>query len=128
MKTFQGSPEANKLLYSMNKQIQDLLRWLPTIEVLCNKALKERHWARIKAVTGAENIDSDEITLRTILDLDISAVMSELVEISEKAKKQDRLEDMLNSMEKEWESLAFDLTKFRETSITIFSGAKIEEL
>ena len=55
-------------------------------------------------------------------------VLPKLAEISENAKKESRLEEMLKSMKKEWESMHFEITTFRDTHIPILSGNKVEEM
>lgn len=45
--------------------------------------------------------------------------MENVAEISDKAKKQSRLEDMLIAMENEWKIKQFELSKFGETGILI---------
>jgi hypothetical protein len=51
-----------------------------------------------------------------------------LAEISEKAKKENRLEKMLDKMENEWKDLRFELTTFRDTGIPILQGQNVEEI
>jgi hypothetical protein len=48
--------------------------------------------------------------------------MEDIAEISDKAKKQNRIEDMLTSMEKDWNEQLFEVIKFRESGIPILSG------
>lgn len=48
--------------------------------------------------------------------------MDQLAEISEKAKKENRLEKMLDKMESDWVDLRFELTTFRDTGIPILQG------
>lgn len=55
-------------------------------------------------------------------------VLPKLAEISENAKKESRLEEMLKSMKRDWESIHFDITTFRDTKIPILSGSKVEEM
>ena len=55
-------------------------------------------------------------------------VLPKLAEISENAKKESRLEDMLKSMKHEWENMFFEITTFRDTKIPILSGNKVEEM
>jgi hypothetical protein len=45
--------------------------------------LKENHWAKIKQITGAENVDLKKINLNGIVTLDITHTVSELMEINE---------------------------------------------
>ena len=52
----------------------------------------------------------------------IKDYLDQLAEISEKAKKENRLEKMLDKMEGEWKDLRFELTTFRDTGIPILQG------
>lgn len=49
----------------------------------------------------------------------VKEYLDQLAEISEKAKKENRLEKMLEKMESEWVDLRFELTTFRDTGIPI---------
>ena len=100
------------------------------MDALCNRALQPRHWSKIKEVSGisADDINFENATLWQVLDQKISEVLPKLAEISENAKKESRLEEMLRSMKREWESLHFEITTFRDTQIPILAGAKVEEM
>jgi dynein heavy chain len=54
--------------------------------------------------------------------------LDQLADISEKAKKENRLEKMLDKMEGEWKDLRFELTTFRESGIPILQGQNVEEI
>lgn len=81
----------------MQREIKELESWRPTVEALCNRALQPRHWSKIKEVSGvsAEEVNFESATLWQVLDLKISDVLSKIAEISENAKKENRLEEML---------------------------------
>lgn len=51
-----------------------------------------------------------------------------LKENIDKAKKQDRLENMLSSMKQDWQNVNFELLKFKDTDISILQGANIETM
>lgn len=51
-----------------------------------------------------------------------------MAEISEKAKKENRLEKMLDKMETEWKDLRLELTTFRDSEILILQGSNVEEI
>lgn len=72
-------------------------------------------------------MDPSTTKLYTIVNLDIMEHLTELQDISEKAKKQDRLEEMLKSMERDWHGQEFEITMFRDTHIPILAGSKVEE-
>ena len=111
-KIFGETSSVQKILNAMQREITELTQWLPRTETLCNKALKGRHWSKIKEITGmsSSELNFQTATLREVLNLDVSDVLEELAEISEKAKKQSRLEEMLKSMHKDWEDVRFDIT------------------
>jgi dynein heavy chain, axonemal len=51
-----------------------------------------------------------------------------ITEISENASKEFKLENMLDKIEKEWESLRFVLVPWKNRGVRIFQGAAIEEI
>lgn len=102
----------------MGQEIADLNEWLPTIEVLCNPSLKQRHWVEIQRICNA-TFNHKQTSLNEIKYFNIKEHLDVLAEISEKAKKENRLEKMLDKMENEWKDLRFELTQFRDTGIPI---------
>ena len=129
-KDFGSAPGVTNILRSLQREIQELDAWRPTVDALCNRALQPRHWSKIKEVSGmsAEEVNFETATLWQVLDLKVSDVLPKLAEISENAKKESRLEEMLRSMKREWEDMRFEITEFRETQIPILSGNKVEEM
>jgi dynein heavy chain len=112
----------------MSKEITDLTKWQPTIEILANQSLKERHWDDIKKLTDSQ-FNHRTLSLNLWFKLAIPPQSLENVaEISDKAKKQSRLEDMLISMENEWKTKEFELTKFGDAQIPILQGSIVEEM
>jgi len=95
--------------------------------VLCNPALKPRHWQEIQIVSNS-TFNYKEISLNEIKYFNIKEYLDQLAEISEKAKKENRLEKMLDKMETEWRDLRFELTTFRDTGIPILQGNNVEEI
>ena len=77
---------------------------------------------------SADEVNFETATLWQVLDLKVSDVLPKLAEISENAKKESRLEEMLKSMKREWEGMFFEITYFRDTQIPILAGGKIEEM
>ena len=61
-----------------------------------------------------------EITLSKVKELEIKEYLNDLADISERAKKENRLEKLLDKMESEWEDKKFELTTFRDSEILIF--------
>jgi hypothetical protein len=87
----------------MSSEITALTKWEPFIEVLSNKSLKTRHWEEIKKKMNS-HFNHKALSLQTFLKLKVKpSIFEDIVDISDKAKKQNRLEDMLMSMKNEWQ-------------------------
>ena len=54
--------------------------------------------------------------------------MDQLSEISERAKREARLEGMLTKMEQEWQTQVLELVSFREANILVLQGNNVEEI
>lgn len=106
------------MINSLSGEVSELNEWLPTIEVLCNPSLKTRHWTEIQQIAKA-NFNYQKISLSEVKYFNVKDYLDQLAEISEKAKKEARLEKMLDKMENEWVDLRFELTTFRDTGIPI---------
>ena len=53
----------------LKQKIDDFNETCPLLELMANKAMKERHWERIATVTGHEfDIESDTFSLRNIME------------------------------------------------------------
>lgn len=71
-------------------------------------------------ITNSTNIDYKEMHLSDVIKyFNIKEYLDQLAEVSEKAKKEIRLEKMLDKMENEWKDLRFELSLFRDSGISI---------
>ncbi len=98
---------AQRVLQTLSQELAELGKQLALIEVLCNKALRPRHWSVIQRVLKSA-VNLSELSLSQLALLDIPSVMDQLAEISDSAKREARLEGLLNKMEQEWEGLALE--------------------
>lgn len=77
---------------------------------------------------GSEDVNFKTATLWQVLELKVDDILPKIAEISDNAKKESRLEEMLKSMRKDWESMHFEFKTFRDTNIPILAGQHIEEM
>ena len=74
----------------LKKTIDDFNEMVPLLELMTNKAMKNRHWNRMAEVTGhVFDIEGDNFTLRNILEApllefkeDIEVLILKLSELS----------------------------------------------
>ena len=95
---------------------------MPLLEALGSKALVDRHWAMLSDRLGHDLIPDQELTLQSMLDIDIMASWDIVEkEITTIANKEHGLSEKLKTMEGEWSEL--DLlsrnTKTLEPSLSV---------
>ena len=95
--------------------------------MLCNPALRPRHWTAIQKAISSP-VGPDDLTLGQFRLLELHRHLDQLHDISEQARREARLEAMLDKMEREWDSAMLELTTFRDTDIPILFGPNVEVL
>ncbi|CAH0719658.1 unnamed protein product, partial [Brenthis ino] len=128
-----------KLLYKLGKQlfefpgakrIADMVRnkvekfkvLLPVLCAICNKGMRERHWARISALVGAEVQHGAGRSLADMVEAGVHVFAPQLQEIEQYASKEYALEKALLNMKDEWVGVKFDVLPYRDTGVGILTG------
>lgn len=95
--------------------------------MVCNAALRIHHWEEIKAIMKA-NINPGSLNLEGLKQVNVKEYLGQLTEVSERAKREARLDRMLRKMENEWEGQVLELSPYRDTGIQVLQGANVEEV
>ncbi|KAG7303048.1 hypothetical protein JYU34_013066 [Plutella xylostella] len=95
---------------------------LPVLCAICNKGMRDRHWAKISALIGTEVIHNPETTLADMVEQGVHVFATQLEEIEQYASKEYALETALNKMKEEWGPVKFDVVPYRDTGVGILSG------
>lgn len=75
--------------------------------------MRERHWAKISELVGAEVIHSEETSLADMVEQGVHVFASQLEEIEQYASKEYSLEKALNKMKEEWVGVKFEVVLYR---------------
>ncbi|XP_075973125.1 dynein heavy chain 3, axonemal [Anticarsia gemmatalis] len=128
-----------KLLYKLGKQmyeypgakrIADMVRnkvekfkvLLPVLCAICNKGMRDRHWAKISELIGTEVVHDPETTLADMVEQGVHVYAAQLEEIEQYASKEYALEKALNKMKEEWVGVKFEVMPYRDTGVGILTG------
>ncbi|XP_059059125.1 dynein axonemal heavy chain 3 [Achroia grisella] len=128
-----------KLLYKLGKQlyeypgakrIADMVRnkvekfkvLLPVLCAICNKGMRDRHWAQISELVGVEVVHGPETTLADMVEQGVHVYGAQLEEIEQYASKEYALEKSLNKMKDEWVGIKFEVVAYRDTGVGILTG------
>ncbi|CAM9110379.1 unnamed protein product, partial [Ectocarpus fasciculatus] len=115
-------PEVAACSFKLREETTEFRSHLPVIQSLASKALKHRHWEALSELLG-ENIDpQDDLTLNRLLELDAAAHIEQILEVTIAAEKEYNLEKSLNNMQKEWESIDFEVKPYKESGTFVVGG------
>lgn len=107
-----------------SKTIQELKDFRPNLilmQIMCNKALLQRHWDEMSLIVGFDMTPNAGTTLHKIADLNLGPNIDNLEIISSGAAKELALITALNKMMDEWNEIVFKTGTFKETGIVILT-------
>ncbi|XP_055593622.1 dynein axonemal heavy chain 12 [Uranotaenia lowii] len=111
-----------KLCARMIQSIKDFHLGVFIVNIMCNPALKERHWDEMSEIAGFDLTPDAGTTLRKIFNFKLDDDLDKFEIISIGANKELQLQRNLASMIKEWETIDFKLNPFKDTNLNILSG------
>lgn len=96
--------------------------YLPVLEAVCRKGLKNSHWIQISEKLGKSCNPAIYPSLQKLIDAGILNILSQLEEISITATKEYELNIQLMSAQDDWENVEFEILPYRNTNTYILSG------
>ncbi|XP_033102995.1 dynein heavy chain 12, axonemal-like isoform X1 [Anneissia japonica] len=113
---------AIKVCKIVQDQIAEFKDYIPTVSILCNPGIRQRHWDKMSSIAGFDLTPDSGTTLRKVLKKNLGSFMEEFESISAGATKEYSLERAMQKMNEEWESVSFNLTTYRDTGINILAS------
>ena len=89
---------------------------------LRREGIKERHWQQIFALIKLDLQKVEYLNFKYFLDKGIEKYKEEILEITEKAFKEFKIEEQLEDMNKNWEHIVFELTPIKSNKVLIIKG------
>ncbi|XP_049547176.1 dynein axonemal heavy chain 12 [Anopheles darlingi] len=111
-----------KLCARMAQSIRDFDRGVYVVKIMCNPALKDRHWDEMSEIAGFDLTPDAGTTLRKIINYGLDHELEKFDIISIGANKELALQQSLQTMIAEWEGITFKLNAYKDTGINILSG------
>ena len=95
---------------------------VPLIITLRNPGMRDRHWERIANEMGVDIMPIEDFTTQAVLDLNLKDRLEQVQKIGESAAKEYQIEQALDKMEKEWESMIIQIHPYRSTGTGVIKG------
>ncbi len=113
----------------LKKKIDDFNETCPLLELMANKALKERHWERIAALTKHTfDIQSENFLLSHIMDAPLLEHKDDIEDICISAVKEKDIEAKLKQVVADWSVQSLSFANFKNRGELLLKGAETSEI
>ena len=113
----------------LKKKIDDFNETCPLLELMANKAMKDRHWERIANLTGHTfDVQSDNFQLRNIMEAPLLQNKDDIEDICISAVKEKDIEAKLKQVIAEWSVQNLGFSTFKSRGELLLKGAETSEI
>ncbi|NXK51034.1 DYH8 protein, partial [Chauna torquata] len=113
----------------LKKKIDDFSESCPLLEMMTDKAMKQRHWNRIAETTGHQfDIESDSFCLRNIMEAPILQNKDDIEDICISATKEKDIEAKLCQVADSWGNQFLNFSSFKGRGELLLKGTESLEI
>lgn len=124
MKYFQknGLDKQCNIANTIKSQITTFQPQVPIIVLLRNPGMRDRHWQKISTEMNINLLPIEQFTTDQILNFDLSQNMDLVSRVSEAAAKEYQIEQALDKMNGEWDSIILQIANYKDSGTGILKG------
>jgi hypothetical protein len=123
---FQESTSSLKVVHALKVELDDFSRNTTIIRALRNSALRDHHWDQISKIIGYSLHDFSGLRLRQVMDLDLEMIQDILLNISDQATTEYKIEVSLDAFRSEMNSLEFSIEPVGSCVFITDGGSAVE--
>ncbi|XP_039290802.1 dynein heavy chain 8, axonemal [Nilaparvata lugens] len=113
----------------LKKKIDDFNETCPLLEMMANKAMKERHWKRLENLTGCVfDIESDMFTLKHVMEAPLLQYKDDVEDICISAVKERDIEVKLKQVIADWTLVDLQFSTFKTRGELLLKGTETGEV
>lgn len=119
----------NSVTLIFKEKVEDLKSTMPVVTYLRDEALKDRHREEIFEIIGMVlDLQSDDFTLQSLIDLNVKKDKDRLGEIALKANKEQELEDTLRKIQDQWKRCSVEVKPHKDAYFIIGANEELMTL
>uniref|UniRef100_A0A8C0Z8U1 Dynein axonemal heavy chain 8 n=1 Tax=Cyanistes caeruleus TaxID=156563 RepID=A0A8C0Z8U1_CYACU len=113
----------------LKKRIEDFIECCSLLEMMSDKAMKQRHWDRISETTGhLFDVESETFCLRNIMEAPILKNKEDIEDICISAMKEKDIEAKLSQVAETWGAQSLSFAQFKSRGELLLKGIESAEI
>lgn len=113
----------------LKKKIDDFNETCPLLELMANKAMKERHWKRIAKLTNYNfDVESPTFTLKNVMEAPLLQFKDDVEDICISAVKEKDIEAKLKQVVADWAIVELSFSSFKARGELLLKGTETGEI
>ncbi|KAJ9594442.1 hypothetical protein L9F63_014127 [Diploptera punctata] len=113
----------------LKQKIDDFNETCPLLELMANKAMKDRHWKRLSKLTKYHfDVDSETFTLRNVMEAPLLKNKDEVEDICISAVKEKDIEAKLKQVIADWSVVQLQFSTFKMRGELLLKGVETMEV
>ncbi|XP_026529026.1 dynein heavy chain 1, axonemal [Notechis scutatus] len=122
VKHFKDIPACQDVAVEIRGKIEEFRPYIPLIQGLRNPGMRNRHWDMLSEEIKINVKPKANLTFARCLEMKLQDHIEIIAKIAEIAGKEYSIENALDKMEREWESILFNVAPYKETETFILKS------
>ncbi|NXX96308.1 DYH1 protein, partial [Centropus bengalensis] len=119
VKQFKDSPACQGVAIDFRDKIEEFRPYIPLIQGLHNPGMRSRHWEMLSESINIDIKLDPSLTVGYCLEMKLLDHIESINKVAEIAGKEYAIENALNKMESEWNSVLFTVMLYKDTGTFI---------
>ncbi|CAG9855812.1 unnamed protein product [Phyllotreta striolata] len=113
----------------LKQKIDDFNETCPLLELMANKAMKDRHWKRLNDLTGYFfDVENPNFTLKNVMDAPLLDYKDDVEDICISAVKEKDIEMKLKQVQTDWAVIDLTFTTFKTRGELLLRAGDVGEI
>ncbi|XP_010013568.1 PREDICTED: dynein heavy chain 1, axonemal-like, partial [Nestor notabilis] len=122
VRQFKDSPACQGVAMEFRDKIDEFKPYIPLIQGLHNPGMRERHWEMLSESIKMDIKLDPSLTVSRCLEMNLLDYIESISKVAEAAGKEYAIENALNKMESEWNSIFFTVDPYKDTGTFILKN------